>query len=338
MNAPTPRVSFVVTCYKMAHTLAECLTSILAQSYRDYEVLIMDDCSPDQTPTVASQFRDSRIRYIRSSVSLGHVKTYNEGLRRARGEYVWLISAEDRLSRPYVLQRFVEQLDRHPNVGLAFCPGVTIDRDGREGESHGSMGEADAIIAGRTFLSSLIESNCICQPAVMARRTWYERMGLFPIDLPYAGHWYVWCFIALHSDVAYFGEPMVNDRRHPGNTTRLRVREMPHVLIPDVINLRQRLKRLAEERRLPSIAQACAAGLAAVDVLLGDDRYDSGEFLFARHYYIRALRQNPWNVRAWAKVALMPLGARGARLRRMMGAPQRDRRAALKSSLGSQAL
>jgi glycosyltransferase involved in cell wall biosynthesis len=336
MNAPAPRVSFVVTCYKMAHALAECLTSILAQSYRDYEVLIMDDCSPDQTPAVAARFRDPRIRYIRSSVSLGQVKNYNEALRRARGEYVWLISAEDRLCRPYVLQRFVELLDRHPNVGLAFCPGVTIDRDGREGEIQGSMGGADAIIAGPTFLSSLIESNCICRPAVMARRTCYERMGLFPLDLPYAGHWYVWCFIALHSDVAYFSEPMVNDRLHAGNGTRLRARETPHVVIPDVINLRHRLKRLAEERRLPSIARACSAGLAAVDVSLGDDRYDSGEFLFARHYYIRALRQNPWNVRTLAKVAMTCLGTRGAKLWRMMGAPWRDRRPAWESSFGAQ--
>jgi glycosyltransferase involved in cell wall biosynthesis len=334
----TPRVSFLVPCDKLTHLLAECVNSILAQSYRDFEVLIMDDCSSDRTADVALSFCDPRIRYIRNPVNIGHLKNYNEGLRRARGEYVWLISADDCLRRPYVLQRFVELMDRRPDVGLAFCPGVATDRDGREGAIRGSIGEADVIIDGRNFLSTLIESNCICRPAAMARRACYEQMGLFPLDLPYAGDWYAWCFIALHCNVAYFAEPMVNDRLHARTTTKRLARETPHVLIPDVVNVRQRLKRLAEERRLRPIARACSDGIAAVDVSLGDDRYEAGEFLFARHYYIRALRQNPWNVRTWAKVAATRLGTRGARLQRMMGAPRRDRRAAWDSIFGPQAL
>src|SRR5205085_7865147 len=88
----TPRVSFVVPCYKLAHLLRDCVESILSQSYRDVEVLIMDDCSPDDTPSVAASFDDSRVRSIRNPVNLGHVRNYNEGIRLSRGEYVWIMS------------------------------------------------------------------------------------------------------------------------------------------------------------------------------------------------------------------------------------------------------
>src|SRR6478672_7594179 len=59
------KVSFVVPCYRLAHLLGECVDSILAQSYGDFEVLIMDDCSPDATPEVAASFSDPRVRHVR---------------------------------------------------------------------------------------------------------------------------------------------------------------------------------------------------------------------------------------------------------------------------------
>src|SRR5216684_5652724 len=90
-----PKVSFVIPCYKLAHLLPECVNSILSQTYQDFEVLIMDDCSPDHTPEVARSFRDARVKHIRNEPNLGHLKNYNKGIELARGQYVWLISADD---------------------------------------------------------------------------------------------------------------------------------------------------------------------------------------------------------------------------------------------------
>ena len=61
-----PTVSFVVPCYKLAHLLPECINSILGQTYSDLEVLIMDDCSPDNTAEVARSFNDLRVKHIRN--------------------------------------------------------------------------------------------------------------------------------------------------------------------------------------------------------------------------------------------------------------------------------
>ena len=73
-SSTIPRVSFVVPCFKLAHLLPQCIDSILSQSYTNLEVIIMDDASPDNTPDVVRRFNDSRLRYVRNSANLGHLR------------------------------------------------------------------------------------------------------------------------------------------------------------------------------------------------------------------------------------------------------------------------
>jgi glycosyltransferase involved in cell wall biosynthesis len=375
-----PRVTFLVPCYKLAHLLGDCVNSILMQSYRDFEVLIMDDCSPDHTPEVAATFRDPRVRYVRNPVNLGHLKNYNEGIRLARGHYLWLVSADDRLRLPYVLERFVALLDQHRDVGMAFCPGVNLHDDGREGAVQGLHGDADVIFERGQFLSRLIHYNSVCTPAAIARKECYERMGMFPLDLPYAGDWYVWCFIALHDKVAYLAEPMVNYRYHDANITKLLMNTTPRVLVSDVIAVRRRIRRLAEQLGMHAIARLCSTataddyarrvtrkakdnwllGLTLEEVeasldadydlaadraeiragvygSLGDVAYVDGDFRAARRHYTAALRQSPTSLQTWAKLGLVPLGHRGARLRREIGELQRRWRGGWNASVGAPA-
>jgi glycosyltransferase involved in cell wall biosynthesis len=67
----TPIISFVVPCYRLAYLLEECIDSILCQTYANFEVLVMDDCSPDNTPQVALSFQDPRVKYIAMSRTWG---------------------------------------------------------------------------------------------------------------------------------------------------------------------------------------------------------------------------------------------------------------------------
>jgi glycosyltransferase involved in cell wall biosynthesis len=117
-----PTVSFVVPCYKLAHLLRECVDSILSQSHKDLEVLIMDDCSPDNTAEVAASFADSRVIYVKNESNIGHLNNYNKGINMARGQYVWLLSADDYLRRDYVVERYVRVMEEHPGVGLRVLP------------------------------------------------------------------------------------------------------------------------------------------------------------------------------------------------------------------------
>jgi len=266
MNNPAaaPRVTFLVPCYKLAHFLGECVQSILAQTYRDLEVLIMDDCSPDETERVARSFTDSRVRYVRNDPNLGHLRNYNKGIALARGEYVWLISADDRLKQPYILERYIQVMDRHPRVGYIFSPAVGL----RDGVEQGVMewtayAEKDLILPGRRFLRDIMNGNTVAAPTGMVRKRCYDSVSVFPLDLPHTGDWFLWCLFALHYDVAYLAEPMVYYRTHGEN--------MSHVLRRIDGNIVRNNLRLA---RWKLRAQAVAVGDRAVvrhcDRMLGD--------------------------------------------------------------------
>jgi glycosyltransferase involved in cell wall biosynthesis len=225
--------------------LGDCVGSILAQSFRDLEVLILDDCSPDATPEVAGSFDDPRVRHVRHETNLGHLRNYNTGIGMARGEYIWLISADDRLRRPYAVERFVEHLARHANVGYVFCPVMRFDGD-RETTLYGSHGNRDQIFRGREFLRTLATGNAVPAASGLARKTCYERCGTFPLDLPFAGDWYMWSIFALHSDVGYLAEPMVGWRVHATNMTHS-FNQRPWALVRDEISVLVRMRDRANE-------------------------------------------------------------------------------------------
>lgn len=255
-----PLVSFVVPCYKHGHFLVECVESILGQTYHNVEVLIMDDCSPDDTPAIAQSIRDPRVRHIRNDVNLGHLRNYNKGIGLATGEYVWLINVDDYLRRRYVLERFVATLERHPTAAFVFCPAVQVHGHD-EGVAFGLHGEADRVFTGPEFLERLVVRNCVATPAVMVRKSSYDRMGMFPLDLPYAGDWYQWCRHAFYGKVAYLAEPMVCYRFHELNMTKDFL-QRPAALISDEIEVRWRVKQQAERLRLTGVVRAAVDAIA----------------------------------------------------------------------------
>lgn len=258
-----PKASFVVPCYKLAHLLTECVNSILSQTYENFEILIMDDCSPDHTPEVAQSFRDPRVRHVRNEPNLGHLRNYNKGIELARGKYVWLISADDCLRSPYILERYVQVMEKQPKVGYVFCPAMKV-QNGQETEvvGWGFHGIQDAIFTGHDFLRKLLLGNCVVAPTGMVRKECYDKRGGFPLDMPNAGDWYLWCLFALHHDVAYLAEPMVDYRLHESNMSITFTKHDPEVIIADNIAVRWSIKEKAEEIGFDSIVSLCKDAIA----------------------------------------------------------------------------
>ena len=253
----TPTVSFIVPCYKLAHFLSECVNSILCQTFTDFEVLIMDDCSPDDTPEVAASFLDPRVHHFRHTENLGHLRNYNRGIALSQGKYIWIISADDRLQSPEVLSRFVSVLETHSSVGYVFCSAIDIVEGKEVGVSDWAFtAPTDEIINGYTFLERLLKSNCIHAPSVLARRACYE-FSQFPLDLPHSGDWYLWCRFALHFDVGYVAEPMVAYRRHDANMTAQYLGPKVFQCIADEIAVRWRIMRDAEVWGCRDIVRMC---------------------------------------------------------------------------------
>jgi glycosyltransferase involved in cell wall biosynthesis len=261
-----PTVSFVVPCYKLAHFLPECVDSILSQTYSNLEVLIMDDCSPDNTAEVARSFQDPRVKHIRNNPNLGHLRNYNKGISMTRGKYVWLISADDYLRKPYIVERYVNLFDAHPKVGYSICPGYGV-QDGVETELLGyyaARGDRDRIISGRALLKKLLQSNFVLCASGMVRRECYEKISYFPPDMPWCGDWYLWCLFAMHYNVAYFAEPMVCYRKHDLNMTNTLWQKSVVACCEEETAVPWGVKRKADEAGARDVSKKCLDAIGQV--------------------------------------------------------------------------
>jgi len=257
-----PAVSIIVPCYKLAHLLPQCVDSILKQDYKNFEVLIMDNCSPDNTPEIAASFNDPRVKHIRNETNLGHVRNFNKGIALARGKYVWVISADDLLRSPSALGRYVDVMERNPNVGFVFCRAVEL-HGGREGGIHSwsNCGESDCIWDDMTFFLRIIEADCIVMSSVMMRKECVDRIGAFPLDLSYSCDWYMWSMLAMHHGVAYLAEPMIFVRFHEDSLTSQYSREYARICAGDELSVLWRVTHEAELSQKPSLYDACHAAL-----------------------------------------------------------------------------
>jgi glycosyltransferase involved in cell wall biosynthesis len=260
-RAEGPLVSFIVPCYKHGHFLMECVQSILRQTYHNVEVLIMDDCSPDDTPIIAQSIRDPRVRHIRNDVNLGHLRNYNKGIALANGAYIWLINVDDYLRRPYVLERFVATLETYPTAAFVLCPAVKVHGT-EETVVLGSQAATDTVFTGREFIRRLLIQNTVPTAGVMVRKASYERRGVFPLDLPHAADWYQWCNHALYGDVAYLAEPMVCYRMHELNMTKYYFAH-PAALVADVMAVRWRVKVMSQRAGFRSLVSTALSALAS---------------------------------------------------------------------------
>jgi glycosyltransferase involved in cell wall biosynthesis len=258
-----PKVSFVIPCYKLAHLLSECVNSILSQSYGDFEVLIMDDCSPDNTPEVAASFQDPRVKHVRNEPNLGHLRNYNKGISLSRGKYVWLISADDCLRRPYVLERYVRLMESHPRLGYVFCPAMKLRNGSEVGICGYSIhGDHDSIFDGRQFVANLIHANTIVSASGMVRKQCYDEIGVFPLNMPWAGDWYLWCVFALHTDVGYFAEPMVYYREHELSMTTSFMNQDLGACSADDLSIPWIIKAKSEELGYRRVSKSCLYAIA----------------------------------------------------------------------------
>ena len=127
-----PRVSVLMPAYNAAPYVAGAVESVLAQTYGDFEFVIIDVGSTDATPDILADYaaRDHRIRLARNEANLGLIRSLNRGLEIARGEFVARFDADD-LSRPERLERQVSFFNGNPDHVLVGASYDAIDSQGR---------------------------------------------------------------------------------------------------------------------------------------------------------------------------------------------------------------
>ncbi|NBX69459.1 MAG: glycosyltransferase family 2 protein [Proteobacteria bacterium] len=117
-----PRLSILLSTKNHARWLHDCIECILAQNFRDFEFLIRDDGSSDETPVILAEWakKDSRIKFRTHEFSLGVMTSYRSLIEEASGEYLWLTASDDYVHDQHFLERGFKEISRHPGIGGFF--------------------------------------------------------------------------------------------------------------------------------------------------------------------------------------------------------------------------
>jgi glycosyltransferase involved in cell wall biosynthesis len=215
MTTDSPKVSVVIPTFNEADSgyLAQAIQSVVDSTFRDFEVIVIDDGSTDETGAVVDRFSDG-VRYHRQE-NRGTAAARNTGVKLARGEYIALLDDDD-LFLPHRLERQVPVLDRNPQVALVYGQAIRFHEATGE-EEVWPIGEA--IAEGRIF-DRLFYHNMIPALTVLARRSVIENLGGFNESLRCTDDWELWLRICSDHEVRAIPEPLARFRWHAGNTSR----------------------------------------------------------------------------------------------------------------------
>lgn len=253
-QAPAPAVTVLMAVHDGAEYLKEAVASVLGQTFRDFEFLVIDDGSTDATPAVLASFADPRLRVVRQE-NRGLAAALNRGLYLARGKYVARMDADD-VCLPRRLERQVAFMDRHPTVA-ASGTWVRARGGGRTQEWRYPTDPAEV-------RCRLLFHTVLAHPSVILRRDVLAREGLaYDEAFHYAQDYDLWERASRRVDVANLGEVLLEYRVGAWEGAGKRDRQRPFI---------ERIHR----RALAALAIEPTAAESALHYALAYDEWQTG--------------------------------------------------------------
>ena len=214
MIAPTPTVSVIMAAYNGAAWIADTIDSVIAQTLPDFELIIVDDRSTDDTRAIVARYADHRIRLIESATNGGPVLARNHAFAHARGRYVAALDQDD-LCRPERFARQARFLDENPATVLVGTAARILE-GGRVQSPARARGMSGAVIDWR-----LKVGNPFVWSSVMFRRDAASRLQPFTRpDRLYAEDFDLYHRLRPFGALAWIETPLVDYRRHPGGASQ----------------------------------------------------------------------------------------------------------------------
>jgi glycosyltransferase involved in cell wall biosynthesis len=240
------KISICLPVYNGEEFLEQAIESVLAQTHHDFELLIADDRSSDQSVNLVERYAQKDPRIIRwtNEKNTGIFANYNECLKRASGEYIKLFAQDDVLE-PTCVEKLAAVLNGHKNVSIVSCARTVIDNDGR-GSGIERFFDQDTSITGVKVIKDYVRTFVyrVGTPCQVMFRKEFMSTG-FDSGFYLSGDIEYFLRILEHGDFYYLSEPLVKFRRHPGSVTVGALRDLS--FFSDPFRIAKRYTKLMAE-------------------------------------------------------------------------------------------
>jgi len=277
----TPKVSVIIPTYNRADLLPRAIDSVLNQTFKDFELIIVDDGSTDNTKEIVKEYqkKDERIKYIWQENSGGPAKPKNTGIKNSQGEYIAFLDSDDEWL-PEKLEKQLKLLGSSNTLGFVSCNALIIDENNNRKEKYNSP-------KNKNFVS-LLEGNKIWScSSVIVKKDIFERLGFFDENLNFGEDWEMWLRIAKRYNFDFVYEPLIKYYLHQNNISSIETN------FKKIKNFEQILKRHTEDfKKYPKAQSVVFRNIGTFYALDNDGK-------MARKYFKGAIKNNPLSLRLY---------------------------------------
>ncbi|EKN62792.1 glycosyltransferase [Schinkia azotoformans] len=235
-----PKITVIIPSYNHSNFIGAAINSVLNQTYEHFELLIVDDASPDNSVEIIEQFKDKRIRFIKFEENKGAVYTLNYAINNSRGEYIALLNSDDYWEKDK-LRLQAEVLECHKHIGAVFTDAKFIDESGtvlsKKDYFWADTFEQENRTKGKWLRRFFFELNCLCHPSILIRKSIYEKTNLYDSTFRQLPDFKMWTEILKFTEIHIIQKKLVvfrilsNNKNTSANTAANRIRNKNEIYL-----------------------------------------------------------------------------------------------------------
>jgi glycosyltransferase involved in cell wall biosynthesis len=291
MGEKSPTVSVVIPTYNRGHLIGRSIKSVLNQTYQDFEIIVIDDASTDNTEELIFSLGNGRIRYVRHEKNKGCAAARNTGIKVARGEFIAFQDSDDEWL-PEKLEKQMKVFETAPkNVGVVYTGFYRITGNEKTYVPYSWVSKKDGDIH-----QELLTGNFVGSPTIIARAGYLKKIGLVDEKIPHFEDWDLVLRLSKNYGFKCVDEPLLISYF----TTQSMSANQDAIIKATQIILEKHFDDFKKKKRL----------IANHYLDIGFKLRSSGDFKNMRDYFIKSLKAYPFNRRLLLHVLLSSVGER----------------------------
>lgn len=275
----TPRISVIIPTLNRAILLRRTIVSVLKQTYQNLEIVVVDDCSTDNTGDLVKEFKDRKINYIRHDYTRGGSATRNTGIRIAKGDYIAFLDSDDEWF-PEKLEKQVNVLINSPaEIGLVYTRFIRAYNNKKVYNAFYWLNQKEGDVH-----NTLLDGNYITTSTTLIKKECFSKAGMFDESLPRLQDWECWLRLSKFYHFKCVHEPLVISHQ-TSDSISTDSRALNEAI--DLIT-KKHFEDFSKNKK----------SLSRIYCTLGILLCSNNEIKKGRNYLIKAIQLNPLNIKA----------------------------------------